>query len=324
MVVLACRGRRPCRPARAAAPRVGAGRCASSAACACVAAARRRGARAASRPSSDDVGRLVVVAASLPAVLPSVAEACGDVEDVVDHLEGEADARRRSRPARCHSRARGVGRRRRPSATLALQQRAGLEAVHVAQLRARRAAGRRWPGRSPGRRPCRAAGGARQQAAQRAPAAPAATPSSSGVSSSKASACRRRRPAAPGPRRTHVHRRLAAAQDVVVHARHVVVHQRIGVDQFDRAGRAQRRVGGRRATASPAASTSSGRTRLPPSSTRVAHRVAEAGRRVGAGPSASSAASTASSSASATQVGRTSVAASCRRPRLQLRRPRAP
>ena len=34
-----------------------------------------------------------------------------------------------------------------------------------------------------------------------------------------------------------VARRLAAAQHVVVHARQVVVHQRIGVDQLDRAGR---------------------------------------------------------------------------------------
>jgi hypothetical protein len=39
----------------------------------------------------------------------------------------------------------------------------------------------------------------------------------------------------------HVHRGLAAAQHVVVHAGQVVVHQRIGVDQFGGAGRAQRR-----------------------------------------------------------------------------------
>ena len=43
-----------------------------------------------------------------------------------------------------------------------------------------------------------------------------------------------------------VHRRLAAAQHVVVHARHVVVDQRIGVDQLDRAGGAQRGVAHRR------------------------------------------------------------------------------
>ena len=37
----------------------------------------------------------------------------------------------------------------------------------------------------------------------------------------------------------HVHRGFAAAQDVVVHARHVVMHQGIGVDQLGGAGGAQ-------------------------------------------------------------------------------------
>ncbi|MCY1518254.1 hypothetical protein D9M68_529660 [compost metagenome] len=41
----------------------------------------------------------------------------------------------------------------------------------------------------------------------------------------------------------HVHGGLAAAQHVVVHARQVVVHQRIGVDEFGGAGRTQRGVG---------------------------------------------------------------------------------
>jgi hypothetical protein len=41
----------------------------------------------------------------------------------------------------------------------------------------------------------------------------------------------------------HMHRGLAAAQHVVVHARQVVVHQRIGMDQLGRAGRAQRGLG---------------------------------------------------------------------------------
>ncbi len=35
----------------------------------------------------------------------------------------------------------------------------------------------------------------------------------------------------------HMHGGLAATQGVVVHGRHVVVHQRIGVDQLDRSGR---------------------------------------------------------------------------------------
>ena len=40
----------------------------------------------------------------------------------------------------------------------------------------------------------------------------------------------------------HVHGGLATAQHVVVHAGQVVVHERIGMDQFDRTGRAQRRL----------------------------------------------------------------------------------
>jgi hypothetical protein len=40
----------------------------------------------------------------------------------------------------------------------------------------------------------------------------------------------------------HVHRGLAAAHHVVIHAGHVVVHQRIGVDQLHGAGRTQGRL----------------------------------------------------------------------------------
>jgi hypothetical protein len=64
----------------------------------------------------------------------------------------------------------------------------------------------------------------------------------------------------------HVHGGLAPAQHVVVHAGHVVVHQRIGVDQLHRHGRTQRRrtvpgdgLAGRQ--------HQQGRSRLPPSST---------------------------------------------------------
>ena len=42
--------------------------------------------------------------------------------------------------------------------------------------------------------------------------------------------------------KTHVHRGLATAQHVVVHAGHVIVHQRVGVDQLHRAGRTQARL----------------------------------------------------------------------------------
>ena len=67
-----------------------------------------------------------------------------------------------------------------------------------------------------------------------------ATARPSGVRTSNASACMR----VAGEHRLgvaepHVHGRLAAAQHVVVHARQVVVDQRIGVDQLDRAGGAQ-------------------------------------------------------------------------------------
>ena len=83
-----------------------------------------------------------------------------------------------------------------------------------------------------------------------------------------------------GDAEADVHGRLAAAQDVVVHARQVVVDERIGVDQLDRAGRAQRRralavhgVGGgqHEQRPQPLAAVEDG----------VAHRLAEAGRRVG-------------------------------------------
>ena len=63
-----------------------------------------------------------------------------------------------------------------------------------------------------------------------------------------------------------VHGRLAATQRIVVHRRQVVVHQRIGVHQFHRDGRRIQRILVR-PNAVPAAYTSSGRMRLPPSST---------------------------------------------------------
>ena len=74
-----------------------------------------------------------------------------------------------------------------------------------------------------------------------------------------------------------VQRRPPAPQRVVVHRRQIVVNQRVGVNQLDRAGRRQREVDRRRlpeqrlalraATASAAASVRIGRRRLPPANT---------------------------------------------------------
>ena len=90
----------------------------------------------------------------------------------------------------------------------------------------------------------------------------------------------------------HMHGRLAAPQHIVVHAGHVVVHQRIGMDQFRRAGCAQcrlvqcctapRAIGGghgvaggqHQQRAQPLAAVQHG----------IAHRFAQAGRRIGAHP----------------------------------------
>ena len=43
-----------------------------------------------------------------------------------------------------------------------------------------------------------------------------------------------------GLAKPHMHRGLATAQHIVVHAGHVVMHQRVGVNQFHRTGRTQR------------------------------------------------------------------------------------
>ena len=75
-----------------------------------------------------------------------------------------------------------------------------------------------------------------------------------------------------------VQRRTAAPQRVVVHRRQVVVNERVGVNELDGAGRRQRGIPGvgqrvrrrvrtLRATASAAASVSTGRSRLPPAKT---------------------------------------------------------
>ena len=62
-----------------------------------------------------------------------------------------------------------------------------------------------------------------------------------------------------------VHGRLAAPQVVVVHARQIVVDQRIDVDRLDRGAGADGTVF-RNAEQLPVATVSSGRRRLPPPS----------------------------------------------------------
>ena len=83
-----------------------------------------------------------------------------------------------------------------------------------------------------------------------------------------------------GDAEADVDRRLAAPEDVVVHARQVVVDQRVGVDQLDRAGGAERRavvavdrVGRGQDEQRPQA--------LAAVEDGVAHRLAEAGRGIG-------------------------------------------
>ena len=63
----------------------------------------------------------------------------------------------------------------------------------------------------------------------------------------------------------HVAGRLAAAQLIVVHRRQVVVDQRVGVDQLDRA-RQRHHLLCLSPTARAVASASTGRMRLPPAS----------------------------------------------------------
>mmetsp|Transcript_16735 Transcript_16735/g.31543 ORF Transcript_16735/g.31543 Transcript_16735/m.31543 type:complete len:204 (+) Transcript_16735:827-1438(+) len=73
--------------------------------------------------------------------------------------------------------------------------------------------------------------------------------------------------------------RLAAAQHVVIHARHVVMHQRVGVDQLDGACRPHRRkhVAAHRLTARQHKQRSQP---LAAAQHRVAHRLAQASRRL--------------------------------------------
>ena len=111
------------------------------------------------------------------------------------------------------------------------------------------ARGPRPPGRSPGRRTCRRC---RRPAPARHERARRGASSRTRRAPQRPAPAARRRPASRSPRRYHVHRRLTAAQDVVVHAGQVVVHQRIGVDStraraptsIERIGRRARQFAG--------------------------------------------------------------------------------
>ena len=108
------------------------------------------------------------------------------VEDVVDHLEGQAE--RRAIVGQCLPGAwLAVGRRPRPSARWpAAARRSCAGACRAAHVRP--AACRCWPGRWPGHRPCRHGRPNAPAGAHRRACSAGSTPAS-GVSTSKASAC---------------------------------------------------------------------------------------------------------------------------------------
>ena len=143
-----------------------------------------------------DVGRLVVVEV-LAGGLAERRRSLGDVEDVVDHLEGEADRRRRSRAAP-PVRPASARRRRRPSGRWPAAARRSCGGACRAASRS--SSGRptlarsiAWPPAMPAR-----AGGARQQARTGAPAAPARRAVGSAASAPRRPApASRRRPASP-------------------------------------------------------------------------------------------------------------------------------
>ena len=163
------------------------------------------------------------------------------VQDVVHHLERQADGRAVCRQRRCL--------RLRWTATCrthhhaALQQRPGLELVHVAQLlfaQGTAHAGQvdRLPAGHAG-----AAGGTRQKTAQGSlhvgrdgfvlGCQQLESERLQGIAGQQG--C--------GFAKLHVYGGFATAQHIVVHTRHVVVHQGIGVNEFGGAGRAHGRVG---------------------------------------------------------------------------------
>jgi len=212
-----CRCRRAPRGQRGARPRRGRG--------------RRRG-------KHGDVGRLVVVDI-LARRLAERRRRLGHVEDVVDDLEGEADRvavlGERLPLARVRRAAGGAHQ------DAGAQEGAGLPAVHVGERAlVKLAADARQVDRLAAGHAA-AARGARQQRAQARLQC-----RGDAVVGGRQDLERERLHGVAGKHRlghpeADVHRRLAAAQDIVVHARQVVVDQRVGVDELDRAGCAQRR-----------------------------------------------------------------------------------
>ena len=145
-------------------------------------------------------------------------------------------ARANTSSARATARAHAA-RRRRGHHHRGANQRAGLARVHFVDFGQRRVAGRgREVERLAARHARRAAGGGEQLTSSGGRARRRAVRAARRAPRTPAPAARRRR-GSRSLRRTPCARRPAAAQVVVVHRRQVVVHQRIGVDQLDRAGR---------------------------------------------------------------------------------------
>ena len=229
-----------------------------------------------------DVGRLVVVEV-LAGGLAERRRGLGDVEDVVDDLEGEAD-RVAVVGQRLPLARRSARRRPRPSARWrAAARRSCGGACRTA--RARRAAGRRSPGRSPGRRPCRrgrrrAPAGAHRRACKRRRDAAVGRAS---APRRPAPASRRRR-ASPGPRRTA---RAPSACRGAGRRRPCTACRRGRANRRGSARPRRRRAARRRAA--PCDRLGGGQHEQRPQPLAavehgVAHRLAEAGRRIGGHP----------------------------------------
>ena len=183
-------------------------------------------------------------AASLPAVLPSIGRRPFDVENVVDDLEREADLARVPLHGAEHQVA-GAAAMTAPAWTEAQDERAGLAAVHLAQrgLVQRSRAGRgglQVEGLAADHPGC--AGGVGHERDRREPPAGQLLGRDRGGCGRFAREQRERlrQQRVAGENRhalaeDDVGRRAAAAQRVVVHRGQIVVDERIGVDQFQRA-----------------------------------------------------------------------------------------
>ena len=220
---------------------------------------RRRARAAGTRPRARASGRgrrapgrsVCAAAASLPAVLPSAAAIAFDVEDVVDDLEGEADVARRRRRSRRSAPSSP------PAMTAPLTAEARISApVLRACMRAQAVGveGERVPRRLAGglqvdRLAADHAGGA-GGLADDARCTRSLRAADVGIVRRRLARQQRERlglQAVAGEDRDavavdDVQRRPSAPQRVVVHRRQIVVDERVGVDQLERAGGRQRRV----------------------------------------------------------------------------------